>query len=100
MEAEVFIRGLVVATAVVSTAYVFAKTLDVTKSFSKALLAVSALVDFYLIVMWILGIDRTIAILEFKRLGTSIQITALTLFIPLKLAFTIYLWTKTKGAQT
>ena len=73
------------------------KTLDITKSFARALLAVSVLVDFYLIILWLLGVDRVLAVLELRRINTQITITALSLFIPLKLVFTLWLWLRARG---
>ena len=72
------------------------KVLDISKSFTKAVLAVSLAIDFYLIILWLLGIDRTIAILKLRRINIQIPVTALSLFIPMKTIFTIWLWLKTK----
>jgi len=73
------------------------KTLDITKSFARALLAVSALVDFYLVILWLLGVDRVLAVLELRRINVQVAITALSLFIPLKLVFTVWLWLRSRG---
>ena len=82
----------------VSAAYAFVKVLEVTKSFGRALLAVSALVDFYLVILWLLGVDRVLAVLTLQRTKTQVAITALSLFIPLKLVFTVWLWLRSRGA--
>ena len=96
-ELELFVKGLVSVAVAASAAYAFVKTLDITKSFARALLAVSVLVDFYLIILWLLGVDRTIAVLELRRINVQVAITALTLFIPLKLVFTVWLWLRARG---
>jgi len=92
---NLIVNGLVAAAVAIAAAYVFVKTLQY--GFTKALLAVSVLIDFYLIILWLLGIDRPLYTIYFARLNTSITITALTLFIPLKLVFTIYLFTRQRS---
>jgi len=92
-------KGLVIFAAIISVGYVFARITQATNSFTKGILAVSILIDFYLIILWILGIDRPLFTLTFQRVGTSITITALTIFIPLKLLFTIYLFIKSRQLQ-
>ena len=84
----------------VSTAYAFVKVLDITKSFARALLAVSALADLYLVILWILGVDRPLFTIVFQRTGAGVTVTALTLFVPVKLAFTLWLWLRSRNAQT
>lgn len=79
---------IVIATAMLSVAYLFAKVFE-RGGFVKALLASSILIDFYLLLMYLLGIDRPLY-LVCTRIG-CITITALMLFIPLKLMFTLYL---------
>ena len=93
------IRALVIFAAVISTAYASAKTIQATNSFTKGILIASVLIDFYLVLLWILGIDRPLFTVTFQRIGTSVTITALTLFIPLKLLFTLYIFTKSKQLQ-
>lgn len=80
--------GVLVAVEALSVAYVFARVFD-KAGFTKALLATSVLIDFYLFLMWILGVDRPLWMMC-TRLG-CINITALSLFLPLKLVFTVYL---------
>ncbi|BEP17066.1 hypothetical protein PYJP_04180 [Pyrofollis japonicus] len=79
---------IVIAAAMVSVAYVFAKIFE-RAGFTKALLAISVLIDFYLIILWILGVDRPLY-LVCTRIG-CFTVTALMLFLPIKLLFTIYL---------
>jgi len=93
------VKALVIFAAVISTAYAFAKVVQATSSFTKGILAVSLLIDFYLVIMWLLGIDRPLFQLRFARIGASVTITALTLFIPLKLLFTAYLFVKSRQLQ-
>jgi len=93
---ELLVKGLVVVAMAVSSAYAFVKVLDASKSFARALLAVSALVDFYLILLWLLGIDRPLFTIFLQRIGASVAVTALSLFIPMKVAFTLWLWLKTR----
>jgi len=63
------------------------------------LLAVSVLIDFYLVILWLLGVDRPLVVLTLQRTGTQITITALSLFIPLKLVFTVWLWLRSRGTR-
>ena len=85
--------SIVVAAAVISIAYVFVKTLA-SQGFVKALLATSVMVDFVLVILWLLGIDRPVFAIYFSRTNTSITVTALTLALPFKLLFTLYLFIK------
>ena len=85
--------SIVVAAAVISIAYVFVKTLA-SQGFVKALLATSVMVDFVLVILWLLGVDRPVFVVYFERTGTSITVTALTLALPFKLLFTLYLFYK------
>ncbi|RLG75697.1 MAG: hypothetical protein DRO12_05165 [Thermoprotei archaeon] len=96
---DLIVKGLVIFAAVISVAYVFARITQSTGSFTKGILAVSLLIDFYLIILWILGIDRPLFQVKFTRIGASLTITALTIFIPLKLLFTIYLFIKSRQLQ-
>lgn len=84
--------AIVVAATILSITYVFVKTFD--RGFVKALLAASIMVDFALVIFWLLGIDRPVVTIYFKRTGTSITLTALTLALPFKFLFTIYLFIK------
>ena len=84
--------SIVVAATILSVAYVFVRSLSL--GFVKALLATSMIVDFALIIFWLLGIDRPVLVLYFSRTRTSITITALTLALPFKLLFTLYLFIK------
>jgi len=93
------VNGLVVIAAIISTALVFVKTLQHTGSMTKAVIAASIVIDFILIVMYVLGIDRPLFAISLQRLGITITITALTIFIPFKLYFTIYLLAKQRSLQ-
>lgn len=84
--------AIVVAATILSITYVFVKTLD--RGFVKALLAASIMVDFALVIFWLLGIDRPVLTIYFKRTGTSLTLTALTLALPFKFLFTFYLFIK------
>jgi len=95
----VLVKGLVAVSVAVSTTYAFVKVLDTTKSFAKAVLAVSALADLYLVILWILGVDRPLFTIMFQRTGTGVTVTALTLFVPVKIAFTLWLWLRSRGAR-
>ena len=98
LNVDLIVKAVVIFAAIVSVAYVFAKTVQAA-GFTKAILATSVVIDFYLIIMWLLGIDRPLFTLSFARIGVSLTITALTLFIPLKLLFTIYLFIKSRQLQ-
>ena len=98
VEVDLIARGLVLAAAIISIAYVFAKTVE-KAGFTKAVLAVSVLIDFYLVILWILGIDRQLFTIYFSRLGTGITITALSIFIPVKLIFTVYMFIRLRQIQ-
>lgn len=93
------VKAVIIFAAVISVAYVFAKITQSTGSFTKGILATSVVIDFYLAIMWLLDIDRPLFTLYFARTNTSITITALSIFIPLKLLFTIYLFIKSRQLQ-
>ena len=91
------INAAVVIVAVLSVGYVFAKVTQATSSFTKGILAASLTIDFYLIIMWLLGIDRPMWVLC-TRVG-CVTLTALTLFMPFKLLFTLYIFIKSRQLQ-
>jgi len=85
---------LAVIAFMVSAAYVFVKIAEkygVTKGF----IALMLLVDVYAVALMILGIDRPLFII-YTRLG-SITVTALMIFLIIKIPFTI--WTIAKSAK-
>ena len=96
---DLLVKGLVIACVAIAVAYTFAKVVEKTGSFTKGVLAVSLMIDFALLLLWILGIDRPLFRLYFARIGASITITALSVFIPLKLLFTIYLFLRSRQLQ-
>ena len=97
MQVTGLINAAVIIAAVFSVGYVFAKVTQATSSFAKGILATSLTIDFYLIIMWLLGIDRPMWVLC-TRVG-CVTLTALTLFIPIKLLFTIYIFIKSRQLQ-
>ena len=96
---DLIVKGLIIFAAVISVAYAFARIVQATNSFTTGILSISILIDFYLIILWLLGIDRPVATITFQRIGTHVTITALTLFIPIKLLFTIYIFMKSRQLQ-
>ena len=94
---ELIARSAVVVAIVVSTAYTFVRVLQLTNSFARAVLATSVLIDLDLLLLWLLGIDRPLFAIAFRRLKTTITVTALTLALPLKVFLTLWMLRRTQA---
>jgi len=93
---DLVVKGLVLAAFIVSIAYIFTR-IALQHGMTKAFIAVMILVDIYAVILMILGIDRPIFIVT-TRLGNA-TVTALELFLLVKIPLTVYIIIKSEQLQ-
>ena len=98
MDIAMIVTGVVLLGMIVSCGYVFVKISE-RYGLAKGLVSLMILVDIYAVILMILGIDRALFQIRFARLGTSITVTALTIFLLLKIPLTIYIVMKSRQLQ-
>ncbi|MCD6085186.1 MAG: hypothetical protein J7J20_06590 [Desulfurococcales archaeon] len=96
LDADLAVKALVLAAFILSLAYVFARVAQ-QHGMTKAMIAVMVLVDIYAIALCLLGIDRPLFVVT-TRLGNA-AVTALELFLLVKIPLTIYIIIKSKQLQ-